>query len=137
MPRYDMHRQRVEEMSTFDVDYYCKLAFKSMTEWFPQYKRGVESSKFMKMVRNMNLFPDIKRPARVSQLDLLFMKEATSDNGINDKYVNYVGFCRLIQDLALIRYPPPGTEDATDAGSVGGSSMEAVVWRHAKTVGAP
>ena len=86
-PDMTIHEQRVVEMSNFNVDYYSKLAFKSMTEWFPQYKRGIESSKFMKVLRNMNIFPDIKRPQRVSQLDLMFLKECNSENGINDKYV--------------------------------------------------
>ena len=122
-PDMTIHCQRVEEMSQFSVDYYCKLAYKSMTEWFPQYKRGIEASKFMKFVRNMQIFPDIKRPARVSQLDLMFMKEVNSENGVNDKYVNFVGFTRLVQDIALIRYPPPGAENGDgDEGSIGGNS---------------
>ena len=54
----------------------------------------------------------------------MFMKEVNSENGVNDKYVNsFVGFTRLVQDIALIRYPPPGAEDGEgDEGSIGGNS---------------
>ncbi|NDH68443.1 MAG: SDR family oxidoreductase [Gammaproteobacteria bacterium] len=82
----------------------------------------MEQSKFLKTLREMKVFPDIKKPARISQLDLLFQKEVMSDNGIADKYVNYVGFCRLLQDVALIRYPPPVANQAIENGSVDGRS---------------
>ena len=54
----------------------------------------------------------------MAQLDLLFAKEAQSENGINDKYVNYVGLCRLLQDVALLRYPPPVANAPIDTGFV-------------------
>lgn len=121
-PDMSLYSQRVAEMESFQVDFYTKLAFKMVTEWHPQYKRGVEQSKFLKMLREMKVFPDIKKPARISQLDLLFQKEVMSDNGIADKYVNYVGFCRLLQDVALIRFPPPVANQAIENGSVDGRS---------------
>ena len=121
-PDMTRHEQRVAEMSAFSVDYYSRMSFRTICDWYPQYKRGMESSKFMKLLRQMNVFPDIKRPQRVSQLDLMFLKEVKGDNGINEKYVNYVGYCKLLQDIALLRYPPPGSND-DDNESVGGSSV--------------
>jgi len=120
-PDMTRHEQRVAEMSNFSADYYSKMSFRTMCEWFPQYKRGIESSKFMKLLRAINVFPDIKRPQRVSQIDLMFLKEVQGENGISAKYVSYVGYCKLLQDIALLRYPPPGADD--DDASVGGSSV--------------
>ena len=45
-------------------------------------------------------------------MDIIFQKEVKGENGIVEKYVNYTGFCRLLQEVALIRFPAvPGDND--------------------------
>lgn len=60
-------------------------------------------------------------------MDIIFQKEVKGENGIVEKYVNYTGFCRLLQEVSLIRFPAvPGDNDLgsvtsfdLDDGSVG------------------
>jgi hypothetical protein len=108
-PDLSIHHQRVHEMNNLSIEDYTTIAFQKMCGWFPQFNQGVELSKFMKMVKDCRIFPDIKKPNRVGQLENLFLKELKSDSAIIDKYVNYTGFCRLLQEIALIRYPPGQT----------------------------
>lgn len=116
VPSMSMYPQRVQAMQELTVDYYTKTAFNSMMSWFPQSDRGVESSKFIRLMRDCKIFPDIKKPGRVGQLDIMFQKEVRGENGILDKYVNFLGFTRILQEVALSRYPP-----AADTGSQSGS----------------
>ena len=108
-PDLSIHHQRVHEMNNLSIEDYTKIAFQKMGGWFPQFNQGIELSKFMKMIKDCRIFPDIKKPNRVGQLENLFLKELKSDSAIIDKYVNYTGFCRLLQEIALIRYPPGQT----------------------------
>ena len=106
------YAQRVNEMSTLPLDYYTKLAFTNICDWFPQYSKGLESSKFIKLLRQIKIFPDITKASRIGQMDIIFQKEVKGENGIVEKYVNYTGFCRLLQEVALIRFPAiPGDND--------------------------
>ena len=62
----------------------------------------MEKIKFIKLLKDVNSFPDIKRPSRVTQLENLFAKEV-KDNGFAGKFITYDGFVRLLQDIAIIR----------------------------------
>jgi len=97
--------QRVQEMKSIPIDYYIKLIYDKMTDWAPTYKRGIERTKFMKLIRDVVAFPDLKRPARVAQLDMLFQKIVKTSYGIVQKYLTYPGFCHLVKEVALIRFP--------------------------------
>ena len=111
-----LYKQRVDDMESFSIEYYLKLIFDKVTGWSPEYKRGMEKLKYTKLLKDVNAFPDLKRPARVTQLENLFAKEV-KDNGISNKFVTYDGFVRLLQDIAMIRFPPPkkpGEEDQDD-----------------------
>eukprot|EP01035_Chromulina_nebulosa_P025478 gene25478-33250_t len=110
------YKQRVDEMERFTIEYYLKLIFDKVTGWSPEYKRGIEKLKYMKLLKDVNAFTDLKRPSRVTQLENLFAKEV-KENGISNKFVTYDGFVRLLQDIAMIRFPPPkkpGEEDQDD-----------------------
>ena len=131
-PDMTLFSQRIHEMNQLSIDDYTKLAFTSMCHWFPQFDQGIESSKFIKMVRECKIFPDIKKPARLSQIDFLFQAEAKGENGLVEKYVTYTGFCKLVQELAIIRFPPelkakplaPGVGAGEgDAGDAAGESL--------------
>lgn len=97
--------QRVQEMHKIPIDFYTKLIFDKMTDWSPIYKRGIERIKFIKLIRDVQAFPDLKKPARLAQIDMLFQRIVKSENGIVQKYINYIGFCQLIKELALVRFP--------------------------------
>jgi len=63
----------------------------------------MEKIKFIKLMKDVNAFADIKRPARVQQLESLYSREV-KENGIVNKFITYEGFVRLLQEIALIRY---------------------------------
>ena len=88
-------------MYTFTLDYYTKLAFNNITSWMPEYKKGIDRTKYLKLLKEINSFPDLKKPARSSQLENLFMKEV-KENGIVQKYVTYSGFLRLLKEISLL-----------------------------------
>ena len=111
-----LYKQRVDDMQSFSIEYYLKLIFDKVTGWNPEYKRGMEKLKYMKLLKDVNAFTDLKRPSRVTQLENLFAKEV-KENGISNKFATYDGFVRLLQDIAIIRFPPPkkpGEEDQDD-----------------------
>ena len=136
-PQLTPYAQRAQAMESLSIDFYTRTAFNGMCNWFPQYAKGVEASKFVKMIKECKVFPDIKKPGRVGQLDILYQKEVRGENGIVGKYVDYTGFTRLLQEVALLRYPPAVDGDGEDlggdgrfdedmgsvGGSVGGSSI--------------
>lgn len=105
VPTFTLHHQRVHEMPSFDLDYYTKLAFDRITDWSPAYKKGIERMKFLKLMKDTKAFPDLKRPARVAQLDMYFQKVVKSDYGIVQKYITYKGFCYLLKIVSLLRFP--------------------------------
>lgn len=101
------YHQRVNEMRHITLDFYTKTIFDCMTDWSPQYKRGVERAKFIKLVKDVNAFPDLKRPARIAQLDMHFAKFAKSaEYGIVQKYLTYNGLVVFIKQVAVLRFPP-------------------------------
>ncbi|KAJ1418333.1 hypothetical protein B484DRAFT_142728 [Ochromonadaceae sp. CCMP2298] len=122
-----IHAQRVDDMGAFPVDFYVQLMFDKMTDWAPTYKKGIERSKFVKLLRDTAAFPDMKRSSRVAQVEMHHQIMTRSDFGINQKYVNFAGFVLLLKTMALLRYPPPKkskeVEEVVDGGSVGGGSV--------------
>lgn len=104
--------QRVQEMKSIQLEYYLKLIYDKMTDWTPAYKRGIERTKFIKLIRDVTAFPDLKRPARIAQLDMLFQKLVKSSYGIVQKYLTYPGFCELVKEVALLRFPPRKKENS-------------------------
>jgi hypothetical protein len=121
-PQFTRFSQRVNEMSLFSIDFYTQTAYDHILKWFQKNEKGVECTKFQKFIKELRAFPDYKK--RTSEFDLLFEKEVSGANGVGKKYVNYAGFCSLIQELALIRYPSNfsngggGSDDISDALSV-------------------
>lgn len=120
VPTFTYHAQRVDFMPQIPLEFYEKLAFENMTNWTPVYVRGIEKTKFIKLMRDVEAFPDLKRPARVAQLDMHFMREVKSENGIVSKYITFAGFQRLMRDVSVLRYPQPrkkrGEDDASSVG---------------------
>lgn len=123
VPGLTLHAQRVHDMEGISLDFYTQLAFDRMTEWAPAYKKGVDRTKFIKLMRDVTAFPDLKRSARTAQLDMYFMRVLKSEHGIVSKFINYAGFCQLLRDIALIRFPPPkrqrNKEGQEETGSLG------------------
>ena len=103
-PDLSLYRQRVQEMEGMTNDYYTDLVFKQMCSWYPQLAEFIDVNKFMKLMRDVKLFPDIKRPARTGQLEQIFSREVKTF-GLAERYATYAGFCRVLQQIALIRFP--------------------------------
>jgi hypothetical protein len=59
-------------MYTFPLDYYTKIAFNNITSWMTEYKKGIDRTKYLKLLKDISSFPDLKKPARSSQLENLF-----------------------------------------------------------------
>lgn len=116
-----LHAQRVDDMEHIPIEFYTELIFDRMTDWAPQCKKGIERSKFIKLMKDVTAFPDLKRSARISQLEMYFTKILKSEYGVVQKYINYAGFCQLLRDIALIRFPPStrARKDGDDNASVG------------------
>lgn len=123
VPGFTLHAQRVDDMEMIPMEFYTELIFDKMTDWSPSYKKGVERSKFIKLMRDITAFPDLKRSARISQLEMYFMRILKSEYGIVSKFINYAGFCQLLREIALVRFPPPkrnrkeGLDDNASVGS--------------------
>lgn len=64
------------------------------------------------MLRETNVFPDLKKSARLSQMDLIFRMEAKGPHGSSEKYVKYAGFLSMLRKIACIKYPILTAEDA-------------------------
>ena len=122
LPELTCHHQRINEMTAFDVDYYTKMAYNEMINWFPQFTQGIDMNKWLKMLDKIRVFPDMKKPSRMGQCEQIFVRETRGEYGIAEKYVTYEGVCRALQDIALIRFPPiivdSATEDGDDLSSV-------------------
>jgi hypothetical protein len=123
VPEFTLHAQRVHDMEEISLDFYTELIFDRMTDWSPAYKKGIERSKFIKLMRDVNAFPDLKRSARTAQLEMYYTRILKSEYGIVSKFINYAGFCQLLKEIALIRFPPPrrnrkdGQDDNASVGS--------------------
>lgn len=113
-PEMSPFAQRVHEMTHVSIDYYSQLAFIKICKWLP-VSDGVTQDKFLKLITDIDIFPDIKKPARIVQLESAFFKEVNGSNG-NETCVNYTGFCCLLMEVCLIRFPP-GLFDLSDAES--------------------
>ena len=127
-PDMTQFAQRVHEMYTLTHEYFIDLAFNSMCDWYPQFKKGVDSTKFVKFVREAKIFPDIKEPSRLGQIDMMFMKELKGEHSVVDKYVTYQGFLNLLYKIAMARYPPSlymNKDDGSAGGDDGGSGLAA------------
>lgn len=128
VPSLSHHHQRVNEMRNIPLEFYLRTAFDKLTEWTPVYRKGIDRSKFIKLIRDVNAFPDLKRPARVAQLDMIFQKLVKSDFGIVQKYISFPGFCQLLKETALIRFPAKrkkgNDDDASSVGSLGGAGTK-------------
>eukprot|EP01041_Mallomonas_annulata_P001768 gene1768-3428_t len=103
-PDLSIYCQRVNEMALLSVDYYTDLAFTQMCNWYPQFSEFIDNNKFLKLLRDTKVFPDMKKPQRQGQLEQLFQKEVKTF-GLADRYATYAGFCRVLQQVALIRFP--------------------------------
>jgi hypothetical protein len=123
-PDMTMFAQRVHEMYTLTNEFFIELAFTSMCDWYPQFKKGIDSTKFIKWVRDCKIFPDIKEASRANQVDMMFMKELKGEHGLVDKYVTYPGFVSLLTKLAMARYPP-SLFAGRDGDSVNGNASNA------------
>jgi hypothetical protein len=121
LPETAAYQQRVDEMELFPVDWYTKMAFTNMCNWFPSHRSGIDMNKWLKMCRDIRVFPDFKKPARMGQCENIFIKEMKGEHGIMEKYITYEGFCRCMQEIALIRFPPAlvAGENFDDLSSVG------------------
>lgn len=121
-PQFTRFAQRVNEMNDFSIEFYTQTAYDHILKWFQKNEKGVECTKFQKFIKELRAFPDYKK--RTSEFDILFEKEVSGPNGVGKKFVNYAGFCSLIQELALIRYPSNfangegGSDDVSDAVSI-------------------
>ncbi len=63
-------------------------------------------TKWLKLMKDTKIFPDMKKPARVGQCENIFIRERQGENGIVEKYINYEGFCKALVDIAIVRFPP-------------------------------
>jgi hypothetical protein len=107
VPGFTLHAQRVQDMEYVPIEFYTEYVFDRMTDWSPSYKKGIERSKFIKLMRDVTAFPDLKRSARIAQLEMYYTRIVKSEYGIVQKFINYAGFCQLLREIALVRYPPP------------------------------
>ena len=97
--------QRVDEMCNIAIDVYTHLAYDFVCNTEPKSDaRGINEDKFIKWIKRIKLFPDINKQTRISQIESAFTREVNGDEG-DLTYVNYYGFCNLIQEMALIRFP--------------------------------
>ncbi|RYH18119.1 hypothetical protein EON65_27580, partial [archaeon] len=121
VPSLSYHHQRIHEMASIPLEFYLRTAFDRMTtEWQPIYKKGVERAKFIKLLKEVQAFPDMKRPTRVNQLDAMFTKIVKGEYGIVQKYITYPGFVQLLKEVALVRFPYRKKKtDGDDDASVG------------------
>lgn len=104
-PDMQIYSQRVDEMCNISIDVYTHLAYDFVCNTEPRSDaRGINEDKFLKWIKRIRLFPDINKQSRLSQIESSFTREVNGDEG-DQTYVNYYGFCNLIQEMALIRFP--------------------------------
>lgn len=104
-PDMQLYAQRVDEMCRIAIGVYTHLAYDIVCNTEPKSEtRGINEDKFIKWIKRIKLFPDINKQSRISQIELAFTREVNGSEG-DLTYVNYYGFCNLLQEMALIRYP--------------------------------
>eukprot|EP00981_Chlorochromonas_danica_P003743 scaffold688_cov149-Ochromonas_danica.AAC.1 len=108
------HSQRVQEMRNIPFEFYLRTIFDRLTEWLPVYRKGVDRNKLVKLLKEVQAFPDLKRPARIAQIDALFQKLVKTDMGIVQKYLSFVGFVQWVKDVSLLRFPPKKKSNKKD-----------------------
>ena len=104
-PTLAVYTQRADNMNRVPLEKFTQVVFKRLMEWHPQSPHGIEGSKWIKFLREADVFPDLRKPVRISQMDIIFKLEAKGPHGHSEKYVNYQGFCNILKKLALVRYP--------------------------------
>lgn len=110
-PSLSCHVQRVEERAKFTIEYLLQHAYNHVLAWQNTSTSGIDFSKFLKLVTECNVFSDIKKAARMYQLEMLFNREVKGPNGLSNKYVNLDGFYNILQDVAIIRFPSTVGDD--------------------------
>lgn len=103
-PSLSVYASRADQVSSVPLDRFANIVFKKMCDWYPHSEHGIDSSKWLKLLRETEVFSDLKKPFRQSQIDIMYKAEARGPNGYSDKFVNYTGFCQLLRKLAVIRY---------------------------------
>ena len=144
-PDMQLYTQRVDEMCNISIDVYTQLGYDFVCNTEPKTdSRGINEDKFIKWIKRIKLFPDINKQSRLNQIEVAFTREVNGDEG-DMTYVNYYGFCNLLQEMALIRYPVglfaldgpdadktheyflgEGPPQRSKRDSAGGSSLESV-----------
>ena len=105
-----MYSQRVDQMPRIGIDYYTELAFEHIVSLHPSsVTNGIDETKFMAFLKTLNAFPDLHKAQRQTQLSTIYFREVNGPQG-DESFVDYYGFCNLIQEVCLIRYPA-GTFD--------------------------
>lgn len=100
-----IYSQRVNEVSRIPLDLYTDLTYTHIVNLVPvTVTQGIDELKFISLLKTLNVFPDIHKPARISQLTLAFFREVNGLQG-DETYLNYYGFCALLQEISLIRFP--------------------------------
>jgi hypothetical protein len=100
-----IYHQRVQEMPHIPLSLYTDLTYTHLVNQVPvTTTQGIDEVKFINFLKSLGVFPDLHKPARISQLTLAFFREVNGSQG-DETYLNYYGFCALIQEISLIRYP--------------------------------
>ena len=104
-PSLTIYSQRIDCMALIPLEKFTQIVFKKLMEWHPQSPHGIEGSKWIKFLRETEIFPDLRKPLRMSQMDIIFKLEAKGPHGYSEKFVNYQGFCKMLRKVAMARYP--------------------------------
>ena len=100
-----MYSQRVDQVPRIGIDYYTELAYEHIVNLHPaSVTKGIDETKFKAFIKFLNVFPDFHKVQRQTQLSTIYFREVNGPQGDNS-FVNYYGFCNLIQEVCLIRYP--------------------------------
>lgn len=129
IPELAAGHQRVNEIVKISIDFYLKLIFDKMTDWPPLNKRGLDKTKIMKLLNEVTAFPDLKRSPRIIQLETLINKIIKSEHGVPlnpGRGVSYSGFVLLLQEMAMMRFPPKpkGKEDSASTVPISTTAFE-------------
>ena len=104
-PSLSVHTRRVDYMWGVPPERFVRIVYRRVMEWYPHSDHGIDGTKWIKLLRETEVFPDLKKPVRLSQMDIIFKVEAKGPQGYSDKYVNLAGFSKMLHKVAVIRYP--------------------------------
>lgn len=110
-PSLSSHVQRADERAKLTKDYLLEMAYSRILKWHVPNSIGVDYPKFLKLITETNIFSDIKKAARLYQMEMLFEREVKGPNGVSNKHVNLDGFYNILQDVAIIRFPSTVGDD--------------------------